>query len=86
MTQELVAGATASMLQQPPTGCDALRTGPGFGSVLLKPFPPSTGTWSWAGRAPEEVFAGPSRQRSVFPSHLGEGFHAAIDVLITVHG
>lgn len=34
----------------------------------------------------EEAFSGPSRQRSVLPSHLGEGLHAAVDVLVAVHG
>lgn len=36
----------------------------------------------------EEVFSGsgPSGQRSMLLSHLGEGFHAAVDVLVTVHG
>lgn len=33
----------------------------------------------------KDAAGGPSRQRSVFPSHLGEGLHAAVDVLVAVH-
>lgn len=46
MTQELVPSAAASVLErlQLPAGCDALRTGPASSSVLLKLFPPGTGT------------------------------------------
>lgn len=87
MTQELVASAAASTLQQPqpPTGCDALRTVPAFSSMPFKSFPQHRPlSLSRAGRA-TEVFAGLSRQRSVFLPHLGEGFHAAVDVLIAVH-
>lgn len=43
MTQELVASAAASTLEQPqpPAGCDALRTVPAFSSMPFKPFPPA---------------------------------------------
>lgn len=88
MTQKLVASTAARMLQepQPPTGCDVSRTGPDFGSVLLKPFPPAQALGSRARKVPEEAFADPSRQCSVFPSHLSESFHTAINVFIAVHG
>lgn len=68
-------------------GCDALRNGPAFGSVLLRPFSPSEAL-SCGRDGTEEVFpgSGPSGQRSMLPSHLGEGFHAAVDVLVAVHG
>lgn len=51
-------------------------------------FPPRTGTCVGHGQERhrgEDAAGGPSRQRSVFPSHLGEGLHAAVDVLVAVH-
>lgn len=37
-------------------------------------------------RALGDESGSPSRQCSVFPSHLDEGFHTAVDVLVTMHG